>query len=218
MNRQSGFSLLEMMIVVGIMGILATMMVPRLRKKGPSTRVVRGTIPASTVSTLSFVNYGKSKVEIDVKIYGQNVVLGVSDGGDSQAAATYYDKDVFGLCMYSPGGKCQMTVPFSSDLTCTVTSGNSVCSNSTKELDSRKGMSLGFGVQKAHGAVNGLRNFEYYGWHVQPHQTRRSDHVVWYEIIVKDPDGGGHLVGSVWGYEDVGNAAFSIPINGGEPF
>ena len=224
MSRNKGFSLLELMMVVSIIGIFAGLAIPRLNSK-PISRKVRGTIPIGTVQSLTLANVGAVAMNVDVIVRGYNIILGTADGGSSITTASYYDQNIFGLCLYTPAplvppfyASCQMTVPYSSNVTCAVSGGNSTCTNTSKTLAVGQGMTLGFGSQHAHVAINGVRNYEYWGWAPQALASRASNHSISYEIIVNDPAGSGRIVGHVQSFEDSGNISSTLPINGGQPF
>jgi prepilin-type N-terminal cleavage/methylation domain-containing protein len=218
-SGQSGLSLLEIMIALGIVGILATMAVPTLKPKQKGR--FRGTIPIATIHQISLSNVGTAPLTFSIDVNGFNVILGTADGGSSVTSATYYDPASMGTCLYSPGGPaphygyCTLRVPYQSGVTCTTTGANSRCVTNpgTITLGAGQSFTFGFGAQKAHMSFTGApQHYEYWGWSPAAVALTSSNAGISFAINYDYLTGGGRLVGHQATFEDSGNASTGWPL------
>lgn len=89
-NKQAGFSLVELMVVVGIIGILAALAVPRLQTFSAKAKVSEGRAVINNMATLQQAFYAENSV---YQAAGMNDVAAYTALGYNRpvAAGQYYN-------------------------------------------------------------------------------------------------------------------------------
>lgn len=96
MNAQKGFTLIELMIVIAIIGILAAIAIPQYQNYIARSQVTRGMSEATTVRTAietcildGRLALGQNAGECAIGATGSNILVGaVQDGGAALPAGT----------------------------------------------------------------------------------------------------------------------------------
>ncbi len=117
MNAQKGFTLIELMIVIAIIGILAAIAIPQYQNYIARSQVTRGMSEATTVRTAvetcildGRLTLGQQAGQCAIGATGSNILTGdVQDGGPTLPAGT---------------GVPQVTSPLTETSTITATFGN----------------------------------------------------------------------------------------------
>ena len=83
MNAQKGFTLIELMIVVAIIGILAAVAIPQYQTYTAKSQVTRAVSEAAGLKTAldTCILDGKATAACDFGATGSNILTGVSTGG-----------------------------------------------------------------------------------------------------------------------------------------
>lgn len=119
---QSGFSLVELMIVVGIIGILAAMAIPRFQKFQAKARMAEGRNMLNHIFTLEESYHLETNTYLAFGAVGAN--LGGGNPTCSNAASEQLGLEFSPCTSVNPRYRYQTTNVANSTFTATATSGN----------------------------------------------------------------------------------------------